>query len=185
MFDGRAMGTVLPASNIDELSVVEELSHQFVRRLSAPDTHQVDTDEGDIGMYDKEGHDVKSLKCQPAWLMGGDDTREEPGAMLNGLPALALCGFGQFSAALVAGVYNNERRTTHLGRGMADRDRLWCEGVQVHIGSSISYEAAAIPRGAISPGNLDDRTFSVSDFLPPMPRMPYAQSQPDGGRMSR
>ena len=50
MFDGRAMGTVLPASIIDELSVVEELSHQFVRRLSAPDTHQVDTDEGDIGM---------------------------------------------------------------------------------------------------------------------------------------
>ena len=180
MRGGQPMGNVLPASNIDELSGVEGLMPQFSRRRSAPSTHQVVTGEVDVEMYDKHDQDVTSSKGLSSWLKGEkDDSKEEPWARLNELATFALCGFGQFSATLGVGVYNNERRTTLLRQGMTDRDRLWDRGIRVPIGNRIAYGEAAMLRGTISPENVGGRTLLVSDFLP-LSQEVYVKFQPDG-----
>ena len=61
-----SLHNIRPPSNIDELSGAEGLMPQFVRRRSAPATHQVVTDEIDAEMYDTGDMDGTSMKSLAA-----------------------------------------------------------------------------------------------------------------------
>ena len=180
MMDKVSRNNVKPASNIDELSGVETLLPKFIRRRSAPATHQVVTDEVDFEMYDKVDRDASSLEDLSVWLKGEKgDSKEEPWTRLNELACFALCGFGQFNATLGIGVFNKERRSTLIRQGLTDRDRLWGGGVRVPIGNRIAHGAAALLRGTMSAENIDDNSLLVSDFIP-ITQEAYENFQPDG-----
>ena len=168
-----------PASNIDELSGVEGLMPKFVRRRSAPASHQVVTDEIDAEMYDADP-EITSMRGLADFLKAEkEEGKDEPWTRLNELATFALCGFGQFNAVLAVGVYNKERKASLLRQGLTERDRLWDRGIRVPIGNRIAHGAATMCWGSMTSENVDDNTLLVTDFIPVLQEA-YEKFQPEG-----
>ena len=95
------------------------------------------------------------------------------------LSTFALCGFGQFDAKLVIGVYNKERKATLQRQGLAERDRLWGRGARVPSGTRIAHSSSTLHWGSLSAGGISDDALLVGDFLP-WSQDSYDKYQPHG-----
>ena len=180
MVGGPQLHNIRPHSNIDELSGVEGLMPQFARRRSAPASHQVVTGDIDYEMYDTGESDIHSINNFAAWVKAEkDESKDEPWTRLNELSTFALCGFGQFEASLGVGVYNKERKESLLRQGLAERDRLWGQGIRVPIGNTIAHGAATMMWGTMTSENIDDNALLVTDFIPWTQEI-YEKFQPEG-----
>ena len=138
---------ITPSKRLGDLEGLEQLMPQFVRRRSAPASHQVITDEVDAEMFESKSGEISDMRELASLLKAEkEDNKDEPWAMLNELSTFALCGFGQFEAKLGIGVYNKVRRSTLQRQGLTERerDRLWDRGVRVPIGARIAHSSSTL-----------------------------------------